>query len=131
MRAQCAPPHPLFSAPATCLPPGSPTWRWLPGTLLCNCASQLATQICAPPHSLPARLSCILNPLYPHSASSHCPLPPPLPPPGLSATEEVPGSIEARLSPQLAQAAEFTPQELEHIDGERGTGRGAPLSRPG
>lgn len=35
---------------------------------------------------------------------------------GLSATEEVPGSIEARLSPQLAQAAEFTPQELEHID---------------
>ncbi|PRW61225.1 putative transaldolase [Chlorella sorokiniana] len=35
---------------------------------------------------------------------------------GLSATEDVPGSIEARLSAQLAQAAEFTPQELEHID---------------
>lgn len=48
----------------------------------------------------------------------HVPCPPACPPPGLSATEEVPGSIEARLSPQLAQAAEFTPQELEHIDGE-------------
>lgn len=36
---------------------------------------------------------------------------------GLSAAEEVPGSVEARLSPALAQQAEFMPMELEHIDG--------------
>lgn len=57
--------------------------------------------------------------VQPSCRPNNCP--PSLPPAflsGLSATEEVPGSIEARLSPQLAQAAEFTPEELEHIDGE-------------
>jgi len=39
---------------------------------------------------------------------------------GLSAAEEVPGSVEPRLSPQLAQQAEFLPAELEMVDGEHG-----------
>ncbi|KAL4446251.1 hypothetical protein ABPG77_003058 [Micractinium sp. CCAP 211/92] len=35
---------------------------------------------------------------------------------GLSAVEEVPFSVEARLSPELAQQAEFVPAELDTID---------------
>ena len=37
---------------------------------------------------------------------------------GLSAAEEVPGSVERALSPQLAREAEFSPVELETVDGE-------------
>ena len=36
---------------------------------------------------------------------------------GLSAAEEMPGSVEPRLTPALAQAAEFVPAELETVDG--------------
>ena len=36
---------------------------------------------------------------------------------GLSAAEDVPGSVEPRLSPELAQRAEFLPLELEAVDG--------------
>jgi hypothetical protein len=41
---------------------------------------------------------------------------------GLSAAEEVPGSVERALSPQLAQEAEFSLVELETVDGELGLG---------
>ncbi len=40
---------------------------------------------------------------------------------GLSAVEEVPFSVEARLSPELAQQAEFVPAELDAIDGGWGS----------
>ncbi|PSC70606.1 putative transaldolase [Micractinium conductrix] len=38
---------------------------------------------------------------------------------GLSAAEDMPGSVDARLSPQLAQAAEFLPEELATVDEAR------------
>lgn len=36
---------------------------------------------------------------------------------GLSAAEDVPGSVEPRLSAELAQRAEFLPLELDTVDG--------------
>ena len=53
--------------------------------------------------------------------TSPTPPPPAHPPasarPSLSAAEDMPGSVDARLSPQLAQAAEFLPEELATVDG--------------
>ena len=49
---------------------------------------------------------------------------------GLSAAEEVPGSVEPRLTPAAAQRAAFAPEELEMVDGGcSGAGRGG--VRPG
>ncbi len=36
---------------------------------------------------------------------------------GLSAAEDVPGSVEARLCPDLAQSAEFLSLELDTVNG--------------
>lgn len=42
---------------------------------------------------------------------------------GLSAAEDMPGSVEPRLSPSLAQLADFLPLELETVDGAYLEGR--------